>query len=256
MHPILILIASLFLYFSNASIAIAENVHVAAIDWCPQLCSDENKPGYVNEITELIFVGSQYKLLIETFSWSRAIHQVKVGESFALLSPAKAEAPGLIYPSNEIGVQRMCIFIPANNKWRYSGAESLKKLRIGIASDASIEALNPYVNDKSFNFQPMHYDKNFIAKNIKMIAANRLDAFIFTQNTTRHQLNKMGINQNYINAGCVSEEKIYMAFSSDQSLAGKVNALKKYFDEKIIDLYRSGKIDEVLNKYQVTPWRK
>jgi len=255
MQPIVILITSLIINFSSASLAIAENIHVAAIDWCPQLCTDENKPGYVNEIAELIFKGSQYNLLIETFSWSRAIHQVKVGESFALLSPAKAEAPSLIYPDNEIGVQRMCFFIPKSNEWRYKNLESLKKLRIGIASDASIEILNPYINDSEFNFQSMHYDLDFIAKNIKMIGANRLDAFIFTQNTTQYKLNEMGIKQDYVNAGCVSEEKIYMALTNNKVQSDKVDAFKRFFDEKITDLYNSGEINKILNKYQVSPWR-
>lgn len=255
MHSKFVLFAFIVIILSSSRSAFAESIHVAAIDWCPQLCTDDDKPGYVQEIAELVFKGSEYTLLIETFSWSRAIHQVKVGASFALLSPAKAEAPSLIYPKNEIGVQRMCFFIPQDVGWRYDNTDSLKGLRIGIASDASIEVFNPFIHDKEFNFQSMHYDQDFITKNIKMIEANRLDAFIFTQNTTQHQLNEMGLLQNYINAGCVSEEKIYMALTNVETQMSKVAAVKDFFDTRIIELYKSGEINKILKKYRVTPWR-
>ena len=255
MHSIFVLFALLLITLSSPRSALAESVHVAAIDWCPQLCMDDDKPGYVQEIAERVFKGSEYKLLIETFSWSRAIHQVKVGAWFALLSPAKAEAPSLIYTEYGIGVQRMCFFIPQDVRWRYDNTESLKGLRIGIASDASIEVLNPYIHDKEFNFQTMHYDQNFITKNIKMIEANRLDAFIFTQNTTQHQLKKMGLFKSYINAGCVSEEKIYMALTNTETQADKVAAFKEFFDARIIELYKSGEVNKILKKYQIAPWR-
>ncbi len=233
----------------------AEKVPVAAIDWCPQLCTLKDQPGYVNEILTLVFEDSPFQLEVEILSWSRAIYQVKKGEKIALLSPAKAEAPSLVYPDNEIGVQRMCFFTRIENSWQYVNPESLVGLSIGIGDDTSIAALNDYIADKAYDFLPMHYDENFITKNLKMLDAGRIDTFIFTQNTTQYEIKRMGLDSRYKNSGCVSQEKIYIAFSQAEKTNTLVEKLKKYFDFKVTLLYENGEINKILKKYNIKPWR-
>lgn len=233
----------------------AEKVSVAAIDWCPQLCTVKDQPGYVNEVLARVFEDSPFQLEVEVLSWSRAIYQVKKGDKVALLSPAKAEAPGLVYPDNEVGVQRMCFFTRIENSWQYVNPESLKGLAIAIGDDTSVAALNDYIADEAYDFRPMHYDENFITKNLKMLDAGRIDTFIFTQNTTQYEMKKMGVSRRYKNAGCVSQEKIYIAFSPAKETRVLVEQLKNYFDSHIIDLYDNGKINKILKKYHIEPWR-
>ncbi len=232
-----------------------EPIKVAAIDWCPQLCSDPERPGYVSEILSLVLDSSPFVIEAETLSWSRAIYQVRKGRKLILLSPAKAEAPELIFPDHEIGVQRMCFFTRAENPWVYTTPESLKNMVIGIGSDTSIPALNDYIKNKIYNFQAMHYDHNFIDKNLKMLDSHRLDAFIFTQNSAFYEIRKRGLAEQYKVAGCVTREKIYMALTNDARHRAKVEALKAYFDDKISQLYASGEINHILKKYEIDPWR-
>ncbi|WP_394251931.1 hypothetical protein [Vibrio profundi] len=133
-------------YFLLAATANAEVIKINAIDWCPQLCADNDKPGYVMDTVKLVFEGSPYEIEAKTYPWTRAILGVYNGKSHALLSPAKNEAPKLRYPQHAIGVQRMCFFTSVDSEWYYQGLSSLKNLKIGIAYDTSIAKLNDYVS--------------------------------------------------------------------------------------------------------------
>lgn len=232
-----------------------EIIKVAAIDWCPQLCNDPERPGYVSEILSLVMGSSPFIIDAETLSWSRAIYQVRKGRKLILLSPAKAEAPDLIYPDYEIGVQRMCFFTRVDNPWNFTAPDSLKNMVIGIGSDTSIPVLNEYIKNKSYNFQAMHYDHNFIDKNLKMLDSHRIDAFIFTQSSAFYELRKRGLAEKYKVAGCVSQEKIYMALTNDPRYQARVEALRAHFDTNISQLYASGEINRILQKYEIDPWR-
>ena len=143
----------------------AETIKVAAIDWCPQICIDEDKPGYTVELLNKIFHGSEYTVEIDIFPWTRAIKYVTDGEYDALLAPAKKEAPHLTFPHFPIGYQRMCFFINAKSNWDYKNKESLANMQIGIAKDTSIEELNGYIQKHSEQFQYQPYHERYVVQN-------------------------------------------------------------------------------------------
>lgn len=80
-----------------------ETLKIASIDWCPQICPGQTKAGYVTDTVKKVFEGGPYQLSIKQYPWSRAILLVRTGKAHALLAPAKAEAPDLVFPVNEIG---------------------------------------------------------------------------------------------------------------------------------------------------------
>lgn len=227
----------------------AETIKIAAIDWCPQICPNDSKPGYVVDLVKEMFRDSGYQLEINYYPWSRAIKLVLSGQADALLSPAKAEAPSLIYPNNEVGVQRMCFFTEQDSKWQYRGTKSLAGLQIGIATDTSIEELNSYVADNLMQFQFQPYHERYIVQNAKKLQKNRIDAFLFTRNSTVFELNKAGIWHQFKEAGCVSNAKIYMAFSPVASLKDKVSKLIKLFDHKMEAINGSFYKEELMHQY-------
>jgi len=94
-----------------STFGLAKTIKVAAIDWCPQICPNQEKSGYVVDLVNKAFTDSDYQLQIDYFPWSRAIKYVLSGQYHALLSPAKAEAPQLRYPKIPVGKQDMC-FLP------------------------------------------------------------------------------------------------------------------------------------------------
>lgn len=244
---LLSLCVMLFFNFS----AVAETIKVAAIDWCPQICPDGEKKGYVVDYINEIYKDSGYSLDIQYFPWSRAIRQVLTGKVDALLSPAKAEAPSLRYPQHEVGIQRMCFFTAANSSWQYQGTHSLKGMQVGIAIDTSIEELNEYVEKNLNQFQYQPYHERYIEQNAGKLDKARIDTFLFTRNSTIYELTKMGMWKNYREAGCTSEAKIYMAFSPESSLKKKTNGMIKHFDSRASKLTKEDFLATLLQSYQL-----
>jgi len=245
----------LFALSSISGLINAETLKVSTIDWCPQLCPSNELPGYVMDTVRMVFEGSPYELMTRTYPWTRAIKLVEKGDYHALLSPAKAEAPGLLFPMHEIGVQRMCFFTKKESNWLYSGLESLAGLKIGVANDTSIEELNKYMkqNKKQFDFLP--YNDAYLIKSFRKLEAGRVDTFIFTYNSAVYEMKKMGVYGKYRSAGCVSIAKIYMAFTPIASKKSVVEKMMNYFDFRMGSLKKSGELAKIMQRYQLEDWQ-
>jgi len=231
--------------------ALKEDIHIDAIDWCPQVCLDSNHPGYVVELVKKIFENTQYQLNIHIFPWSRAIQNVSSGKADALLSPAKSEAPNLLYPELSVGYQQMCFFTLYKSNWHYDGVSSLKGLQIGIATDTSIEELNNYVKSNPWQFQFQPYHERFIAQNIAKLEKNRMDSFVFTKNSTLFTLDELD-KQNLIKvAGCLSKAPIYMAFTPVASKQGKISKMMSVYDSKLSALNKTQYIKKLMASYHL-----
>jgi ABC-type amino acid transport substrate-binding protein len=241
----------LLLVMFHIQIAQAETIKVAAIDWCPQICANEEKPGYTIELIEKIFQEGEYTLEIDLFPWSRAIKYVSEGRYDALLAPAKKEAPHLVFPNFSVGHQQMCFFIDSNSTWRYSNKQSLKDLKIGIANDTSIEELNGYIkeNPEQFHYQPYH--ERFVAQNAGKVLKKRIDAFIFTKNTTLYELKNENLHHKIKNAGCVSKAEIFLAFTPENKKKQQINKMINYFNKRMALLMEAGEINKIHQKYGI-----
>ncbi|WP_076412965.1 ABC transporter substrate-binding protein [Shewanella sp. UCD-KL12] len=231
-----------------------EVVTVAAIDWCPQLCPEEESRGYVIDIIKAVFRDSEYQLEIDYYPWSRAIFLAETGKVDALLSPAKAEAPALLYPNQEVGIQRMCFFTRQDSDWQYQGVDSLEGKQIGIATDTSIEELNEFVANHPDQFQYRPYFEHYIEQSAAKLDKGRMDSFLFTHNTTVFELRKLGKGLAYRNAGCVNRTEIYMAFTPKLRVE-KNRAVMAFFDKKINELHQAGVISEIMQSYQLEIWK-
>ena len=235
------------LWFVASSIN-AKTIKIAAIDWCPQICIDQKQKGYVVDLVNEIYRDSGYQLDIEYLPWSRAIKYVSSGKADALLSPAKAEAPDLLYPEQAVGAQTMCFYTRADSGWSYQGVDSLKNLQIGIAIDTSIEELNSYVAEHPGQFQFQPYHERFISQNAGKLDKGRIDTFLFTRNSTQYELQQLGIWHNYREAGCVTSAPIYMAFTP-ASCQSSIIEMMTVFDQRMLELTQSSFIEQIMTSY-------
>jgi ABC-type amino acid transport substrate-binding protein len=246
----------ILLFFLNSFFLEAKEIKIASINWCPQLCPNEKKNGYVIDILELIFKDSNYKIDIETYPWTRSIKMTKRAQTLALLSPAKAEAPDLIYPNIEIGKQMMCFFTKKDSSWKYTNIDSLKNLQIGIARDTSIEELNDYIKYNPSQFQFLPYSENYIQQSLRKLDRNRFDTFLFTKNSTLYKINSLGLKGKYNMAGCVSSANIYIAFTSNKMYQKEVKKIMSFFDSRMKKLKKTNKIELILDNYGLEKWFK
>ncbi len=247
----LLLLLGFYLDGYLVAAARAETIKIAAIDWCPQLCQDRDRPGYVTEIVEMVFADSGYNLEMAIYPWTRAIFMVRSGRAHALLSPTKNEAPHLRYPEHAVGVQRMCFFSLADSNWRFSDIASLQGVSVGIAQDTSTPELEAFMKDNAEWFQVMPYDHGFVEKNLKQISAGRMDTFLSTYNTVTHTIRLMESEGVYRSSGCLTEENIYMAFSPEETRQRQITKMMTYFDQRMDQLKRSDRLKAVLDRYKL-----
>jgi len=228
-----------------------KTIKVAAIDWCPQICVDSDKPGYTVDLIKEVFKDSQYTLEINIYPWSRAIQLVSNGQYDALLAPAKKEAPTLIYPAFAVGYQQMCFFTDQKSKWLYTDENSLKEMQIGIANDTSIEELNDYIKKHPTQFQYQPYHERYVVQNAGKVLKGRIDAFLFTKNTTLHVLEQEGLASKIRNAGCVSQTDIYLAFSPVPEKQIDLTQVINYFDKQMKVFNETDVTNTIFEKYGI-----
>ena len=246
-----------FLYLFSFTFELrAEDLHqktikIAAIDWCPQLCIEQPVKGYVYDIVEKVYQRANYKLVIDYFPWSRAIKLVRNGSYDALLSPAKKEAPDLIYPTTPVGVQQMCFFVGSRSQWRYEDIRSLAGLRIGMATDVSIEELNTFMHSNLAQFQFQPYNDRYVEQSVKKVLKKRVDTFLFTKNTTLFELRRLGLEKQIQEVGCVSKANIYIAFSPIKKNQHHVAQLINVYEAQMASILNSGSLHEILKKYGI-----
>tara|TARA_R110002096_G_scaffold275602_2_gene469346 strand:+ start:521 stop:1324 length:804 start_codon:yes stop_codon:yes gene_type:complete len=231
-------------------------IQVAQIDWCPQICPKGKPAGYIVDIVKTVFKDSPYKLEFQTLPWSRAIIRVRTGAVTALLSPAKKEAPDLLFPKEAIGLQRMCFYVQKGSKWKYTDESSLAGLQIGIATDTSIEELNNYIKKHPTQFHYMPYTKDYVPLSLRMLDIGRFDAFIFTYNSTKFTMRHLELENRIQAAGCVSSAPLYMAFSPKTSEPDTLKSMMAFYDQRMEYLKKTGVISDIMASYGLPDWTK
>lgn len=230
-----------------------QTITVAAIDWCPQICHDTKQKGYILDIATEIFDQSGITLNVKIVPWSRAIEMTKSGLAYALLAPAKPEAPSLLYPEHPIGYQQICFFAHRLAAWRYETETDLAGKRIGIAHDVSVPSLESFIERYPYNFHFQPYHENFIEHNVRMVIRGRLDAFLFTRKSLFYTLQKLGFEKDIKEVGCLPQEAIYMAFSPKADKAETVVHLRAIFDKGMVRLQQTGRLGRILASYGLRP---
>lgn len=79
----------------------------------------------------------------------------------------------------------------------------------------------------------------------------RIDAFLFTKNTTIYELRKLNLLTKIKEAGCVSKANIYIAFTPKIEKRQLVGEFIEEFELKLTRLKTSGNLSKILNKYKI-----
>jgi len=240
----------LFLFMLVISaFSVAKVIPVATVDWCPQMCPGEDKPGYIIDILKTVYLDSEYELTFEAVPWSRGLKRTQKGDNVAMLAPSKRESPELLFPTFSLGTQRMCLYTRADSDWTYSDPQSLKGLQIGMAYDTQIEGISEYAQQHPDNFQMQPYLSRYFMQNVGKLKKSRIDAFIYTYQSTIWEARANGVEDDIRLAGCAPAEEIYIAFTAQPHKRELVNKLIQHFDQEYPNLVASGKVTAIMARY-------
>lgn len=226
------------------------SITIATIDWCPFICpNNSEKPGLLVEYTKAIYADSGKQLNFVVYPWSRAIKMTNEGKVDALLSPAKNEAPHLLYPQQEIGLQQFCFFSRTEDPWDYQNLDSMNGRTIIYATDA----LPQIIKDADHKAIMVGYPYNdaYMPRATDILLKGRIDSFMMTSHSVLHFLSQNDLKSRIRLSGCVHQQKLYLAFSPAKNLSDKIQPLINLFDENISRLKADAYFDKLLQKYDM-----
>ncbi|MCK5884729.1 MAG: transporter substrate-binding domain-containing protein [Bacteriovoracaceae bacterium] len=252
MRYLLVFIFISFALSNSTYSADREIISVAAIDWCPQMCSKGSSRGYIYEIIKAFAKSKNYEFSVSFMPWRRAIREVSNGEYLILLSPTKREAPKLIFGNSEVGTQKMCFYVNKSSTWQYKGIESIvPSMRILSPLGASLVELDDFARNhpEQFFLIPKTDEINMS----KLLMQNRGSAFLFTQKSMDNFLREKKYSSQLKEVGCLKNEMLHVGFSPINSEKSRRLALE--LDQFLEQSYKSGFIDKILKKYSLKNWR-
>jgi len=222
--------------------------------WPPyNITPDTDDPGYIIEIAKNVFDAAGYRVEYIKMPWTRAVKDTRRGQFHGIIGATVADAPDFIFPEHEQGVSEYVFYTLKSSDWVYKGLPSLEGKLLGVVSDYSYsEQLDAYIkaHNQSERVQVI-YGQNPLEQNLNKLLANRISVFIDDRTVTEYVSTGLKVREQIRAAGVVSSMKIYIAFSPNNDESQKY---AKILSDGMLTLRRTGKLQEILAKYQIADW--
>lgn len=190
-------------------------LHLASTSWCPYICDNKDKPGFIVEYLTNSLADRGIHLAISILPWSRAIYMAQTGALDGLATATTVEAPDFFLTRVATGSYQMCFFSRATDNFSYNGRKSLANKTIGAVKDYGYgEPIDSMI------LQPKEQERiellatsNPLYSLMGMLETSRIDLFIedaaVVQTFLYTHPNKHSIQK----AGCLNQVPFYTAIS-------------------------------------------
>lgn len=227
-------------------------VSIAAPDyWCPYACSaTAPRWGFTVDIARAALESSGYSVRYRNLPYDRALFEVANGRIDATLPTYKGEAPAFVYPEHAVSLSEYCFYAPADSSWRYSGPDSLEKIRLVATSGYSYgEAIDAYISANLGKSVSLIRGENIPERLRKMVQVGRHDALLDDRLLFESSTSSAGL----VNAGCLEERHAgYLALSPQNP--ERSNAIADAFDRGFEQIRDEGVLCEILKRHDLGPW--
>ncbi|MFY0640551.1 MAG: transporter substrate-binding domain-containing protein [Bermanella sp.] len=223
---------------------------LATTNWCPYACpNSEELPGIAYEYIQATLKQLDMDVDIKFYPWTRAIKEVESGRAHGLLTAVREEAPDFVFTNTPTMSYRVCFFSNKDSQWRYKGVSSLNTVTLGAIKGYGYDSdIDEYIrNAKSNEAVQLISGGKEIPRFINMLDLNRIDAFLDDQYVAAWEAKTHRIDlADYQNAGCLSENPFFIAFSPKFKWASElVEKLDVQFSKK----EHQALLNEIIKKY-------
>lgn len=251
MRAYLALLMMISLLTGNAGAA--EPVRLRADAWCPYNCEPSaEKPGYMVEIMQKIFAdegGVEYQLL----PWTRAVEEARASRIDAVAGATVADAGGLVFGQESIGLTTNVVIVRRGDKWRYAGPKSLEGKRLAAVLDYSYGGpLDEYIKAHAgdTNRLELAAGDDVTDQNLKKLLAGRVDAVVEDMNVAEFALAAQGMDGLVEMQAIDGGTPLYIAFAPGANGTARAARL----DAGIKGLRKSGDLSRILARYGLGDW--
>jgi ABC-type amino acid transport substrate-binding protein len=213
-------VIAIFLLISS-SIAYADlnnnkdQLNLTSTDWCPYICADKGKPGFIVEYMTELLARNGVSLKVDVFPWSRSISLARQGEYDGVLTATESETPDFHLTTYLSGTYQDCLFKRIGSDISYKDRASFQNLVLGGIKDYGYsEPMNSVIAN------PQEGEKTYLISHadplkllIQMADKGRVDLFVEDQAVLNYFI-KLNPDQNLVErAGCVDAKPFYTAIS-------------------------------------------
>lgn len=203
-------------------------IRLATTNWCPYAC-EHTQSGIAHEYVSYLLQRIGYRVEIQYYPWTRAIHTAQNGQSHGLLTAVPAEAPDMLFTQVPTMDYQVCFFSHNNNPWQYDTIEQLSSVTLGVLADYAYgEPVDSYLADSIDNPKVMKLSgDDGLQRLITLVTKGRIDAFVEDRNVVAwHQVSRGKKDTELGVSGCLLSQPFYLAlspkFSDAQSVIEKV----------------------------------
>lgn len=237
----------------------AKEMILVADEWCPYNCApDSAKPGFIIEIAKAIFEPKGIKVTYEVMPWERAIEDTRKGTYTGILAALVSDAPDFVIPEEPIGYSSNTFFVKTGSSWKYEDVSSLKNVSVGVIEGYTYgPGLDSYLTENkgdSSKVQSIAGD-SALSQNFMKLEKGRIDTYIEDMNVAMQYIadnSKWGkFKPAGSDIGPASQHFVYISFSPVNKDSAEYASI---LSVGIKELRKSGKLKEILDKYNVTDW--
>lgn len=248
----------LFLFaVTVATPSLAETITMRADGWLPYNGIGSKPPaGYMIDAARLIAKANGHTIDYANMPWNDALEAVRKGEYDCVVGAAKDDAEDFMFPALSWGKSQNAFFGMAESNWRYTGIDSLAKVRLAMIDgytysdelDAYIEAHRG--DGKVIVIQSI--GRAAISAVSKMVE-KKADVFIENMNVMQQTLTTMQMTDRVVNKGTLNDlTDVYIACTPAKP-HGRVFA--NMFSEGMAKLRASGELKKILDRYGLKDWQ-
>lgn len=230
-----------------------KTIIIAGDNWCPINCSaDSPNKGFMIDVATEALALSGYSVKYEEIPWTRAVGLARKGKIHGIVGAFKGDAPDFHFSQSPLlNISPNSLFAKKQSSWRYNGIRSLNAVRLGAIKGYDYgEKLNNYIQsvastDESSIVQI--YGNDAVNRSIQFLLRDRIDVFVETGPVFWYQVKQMGISDQVVQVGNVSEpEPCFIAFSPNLEVSQQLsNAL----DKGMAILKKQGRVQQIADKY-------
>ena len=236
--------------YTFISAAYSQTVSIRADEWFPiNGTPGDELPGFQIELAQRVFDSVDYRLM----PWNRAVEEVEAGKFDCVVGSYIDDTPGFLLPEENWGMDQTGVFASATDSWTYTGPESLLSRKVGVIRGYDYdEAIDGYIESRKDVFKALG-GNDALTKNIRKLAANRLDTVIESVPVMQAKLRELGLEGQFKLVGAVTEpQPLYIACSpnnpNSKQLITKINQVTRQLRE-------SGELEQIMQKYGLTDWK-
>lgn len=242
-----------------SGVAAADTITIRADEWLPYNGPETRKPpGYMIEMADAIAAANGHQIEYANLPWVDAKDAAEKGNIDCVVGALKTDAPNFEFPQQPWGLSTNGYFKMAETNWTYQGLESLEQVRLVVIDDYSYsDEIDAYIaanRDDPSKIVVVNSTGRALVKAIFTLISGKGDVLIEDIQVARAVITRMKMADRILLAAQATEPKELYVACTPQNPRGKKFAAM--FSDGTEPLRSSGKLAEILEKYQVEDWLK